>query len=230
MFGVKVRISGDLRPLSQNGPTLIVMNHRTRFDWLFFWCFLLRQGKLSHLKIILKKSLKSIPAFGKIICNFSKQLKYYKIFVGWAMQHVNYIFLHRKWSQDEANLKRTLQYFADNRYPVQLLLFPEGTDLSPGNRKRDKEFAEKKGLTVYEYVLHPRNLGFVSCVQGMNWSGAVAICDLTVGYVGPIAQNESDILAGWHITALDLFLITNFVSYCRFMADRNPLSFQAGSW
>ena len=46
VFGVKVRISGDLKQLSSTSPTLIIMNHRTRFDWLFFWCFLLRQGRL----------------------------------------------------------------------------------------------------------------------------------------------------------------------------------------
>ena len=112
------------------------------------------------------------------------------------MQQANYIFLHRKWSQDEAYMKRALCYLTDNHYPLQLLLFPEGTDLSPGNRKRDKDYAEKNGLCLYEYVLHPRSLGFVSCYEEMSRTQPVAVCDLTVGYIGSIAQNESDILAG----------------------------------
>lgn len=63
-FGVKVKISGDLKPLS--GPCLIIMNHRTRFDWLFLWSYLIRVGNLRHHKIILKQSLKKIPLFGRI--------------------------------------------------------------------------------------------------------------------------------------------------------------------
>ena len=113
------------------------------------------------------------------------------------MQVVHCIFLHRKWAQDELYIRRTLRFFADHRYPLQLLLFPEGTDLSPTNREKDRDYAEKNGLEVYQHVLHPRSLGFVSCVQEMSWKGPVAVCDITVGYLGGIAQNESDLLAGY---------------------------------
>ncbi len=62
VFGVKVRICGDLKRLK--GPCLIILNHRTRFDWLFLWCFMIRMGDLNKHKIILKKQLKTIPIFG----------------------------------------------------------------------------------------------------------------------------------------------------------------------
>ena len=48
-------------------PCLIIMNHRTRFDWLFLWCYLLRRGKLLNEKIILKEAIKKIPIFGKLL-------------------------------------------------------------------------------------------------------------------------------------------------------------------
>ena len=63
VFGVKVKICGDLKRLE--GPCLIILNHRTRFDWLFLWSFILRMGNLTKHKIILKKSLKKIPPFGQ---------------------------------------------------------------------------------------------------------------------------------------------------------------------
>ena len=63
VFGVKVKIAGDLQPIK--GPCLIVMNHRTRFDWMFLWCYLIRSGDLCTHKVILKSSLKKIPGFGR---------------------------------------------------------------------------------------------------------------------------------------------------------------------
>ena len=62
VYGVKVTIAGDLSQLQS--PCLIILNHRTRFDWLFLWCYLLRKGNLCWGKIILKKQLKHVPGFG----------------------------------------------------------------------------------------------------------------------------------------------------------------------
>ena len=63
VYGVKVTIAGDLSHLQS--PCLIIVNHRTRFDWLFLWCYLLRKGNLSRMKIILSKKQKHLPLFGK---------------------------------------------------------------------------------------------------------------------------------------------------------------------
>ena len=67
MFGVRVKICGDQKRL--DGPCLIIMNHRTRFDWLFLWSYMIRMGNLRHHKIILKQSLKKIPLFGMLACD-----------------------------------------------------------------------------------------------------------------------------------------------------------------
>lgn len=64
VFGVRVKICGDQKHL--DGPCLIIMNHRTRFDWLFLWSYMIRMGNLRHHKIILKQSLKKIPLFGML--------------------------------------------------------------------------------------------------------------------------------------------------------------------
>ena len=65
VYGVKIVISGDLTQLES--PNLLIMNHRTRFDWLFLWSYLIRKGSLHREKIILKKQLKHIPGLGKYI-------------------------------------------------------------------------------------------------------------------------------------------------------------------
>lgn len=59
-------ISGDL--MRANEPSIIIMNHRTRLDWMYFWCALVRQpsGVMSE-KIILKSTLKHMPGFGRYI-------------------------------------------------------------------------------------------------------------------------------------------------------------------
>ena len=43
---------------------IVIMNHRTRLDWLFYFCVLYRLNGLSNIKIILKDGLKKIPGAG----------------------------------------------------------------------------------------------------------------------------------------------------------------------
>jgi len=68
VFGVQVRICGDGRKLK--GPCLLIMNHRTRFDWMFLWCYLVRMGDLQNIKIVLKESLRNVPLLGEcgVLC------------------------------------------------------------------------------------------------------------------------------------------------------------------
>ena len=111
------------------------------------------------------------------------------------MQAAHFLFLSRKWASDEKYITESLAYFRD--YPVQLLLFPEGTDLSESNKLKSQQYAEKNGLPKYEYVLHTRTKGFVHCLREMRRGGAaVPVVDVSIAYVGPIPQNESDMLGG----------------------------------
>ena len=118
-------------------------------------------------------------------------------FTGWAMQACQFIFLTRDWTKDKKILSDNLGYITSRGYPVQLLFFPEGTDLSDSNRLKGHEFAKKNGLQLYDYVLHPRTKGFIHCLQELRkGTTAPSIVNVTVGYVGRIPQNERDILSG----------------------------------
>ncbi|XP_048951915.1 lysocardiolipin acyltransferase 1 isoform X3 [Canis lupus baileyi] len=207
MFGVKVIITGDAFVPGER--SVIIMNHRTRMDWMFLWNCLMRYSYLRLEKICLKASLKSVPGFG------------------WAMQAAAYIFIHRKWKDDKSHFEDMIDYFCDIREPLQLLIFPEGTDLTENSKARSNDFAEKNGLQKYEYVLHPRTTGFTFVVDRLReeWKVTVsmnednfflkvfmviskqiklkmtgrnldAVHDITVAYPHNIPQTERHLLLG----------------------------------
>ncbi|XP_008512976.2 lysocardiolipin acyltransferase 1 isoform X2 [Equus przewalskii] len=192
MFGVKVVITGDAFVPGER--SVIIMNHRTRMDWMFLWNCLMRYSYLRVEKICLKASLKSVPGFG------------------WAMQAAAYIFIHRKWKDDKSHFENVIDYFCDIREPLQLLIFPEGTDLTENSKARSNDFAEKNGLKKYEYVLHPRTTGFTFVVdrlrEGKNLD---AVHDITVAYPHNIPQTERHLLCG------------NFPKEIHFHVHRHPI-------
>ncbi|XP_015991561.1 lysocardiolipin acyltransferase 1 [Rousettus aegyptiacus] len=177
VFGVKVIITGDAFVPGER--SVIIMNHRTRMDWMFLWNCLMRYSYLRLEKICLKASLKSIPGFG------------------WAMQAAAYIFIHRKWKDDKSHFEDMIGYFCDIREPLQLLIFPEGTDLTEKSKAQSNDFAEKNGLQKFEYVLQPRTTGFTFVVdhlrEGKNLD---AVHDITVAYPHNIPQTEMHLLRG----------------------------------
>ncbi len=76
-----------------NKSAIIIMNHRTRLDWLFYFCVLYRTKALGYIKIILKQGLEKIPG------------------AGWAMQAALFIFIKRKWEEDRSHLSFFINYF-----------------------------------------------------------------------------------------------------------------------
>lgn len=59
---MKAVITGDV--VYDDECELIIMNHRTRFDWLFVFSYQIRCGSLRHFKISLKEILKNVPGPG----------------------------------------------------------------------------------------------------------------------------------------------------------------------
>lgn len=177
VFGVKVVVTGD--GFHPGERSVIIMNHRTRLDWMFLWNCLLRSSYLRLEKICLKSTLKHVPGFG------------------WAMQVAAFVFIARRWEQDEQHITRHLDYFTAIDQRLQLLFFPEGTDLTANTKARSDKFAEKNGLPKYEHVLHPRTTGFTHIVQRLHSGGKLdCVHDVTVAYPCSFPQNELQLLAG----------------------------------
>jgi len=179
VFRVKFFVKGD--GFNYMERTVIIMNHRTRVDWMLFWPCLFHCARLRKLKIVLKSDLKYIPG------------------PGWAMQAAGFIFLDRKWERDRPHVEDLLHYFNDPNInePLILLLFPEGTDLTENTKSRSDKFADKQGLPKYDYVLHPRTTGFTHLVKQLVEANAIdCIHDITVGYPAGLIRNENDLIEG----------------------------------
>lgn len=116
IIGIKFRLYGDKIITSERA--IIIMNHRTRLDWLYFYGVLMRHGRsLRDEKIVLKNDLKRVSVFIVDHCgrgsSFGFCLRSEQIpGPGWAMQCGSYIFLERKLDNDKCHLSNMVEYFA----------------------------------------------------------------------------------------------------------------------
>ncbi|KAL9952463.1 hypothetical protein ACROYT_G039725 [Oculina patagonica] len=176
MLGVKIIVTGDKPSAGENA--VIIMNHRCRLDWMFFWTVMARSGELAlkDEKIMMKNELKYLPG------------------PGWAMQNALYIFLKRRWETDESYLNSLLSYFVNSPDNLQLLMFPEGTNFEEITKSQSDSYARKNNLPCYDFVLHPRVRGFTHCVEKLRPGKLDAIYDVTVGYSENYCFEELDVL------------------------------------
>lgn len=165
---------------SFRSSSIVLMNHRTRLDWLFYFCVLYRLNGLTNIKIILKDELKKIPG------------------PGWAMQYALFIFIRRKWEMDRLTLTSFLEYFALVQKKVHMLIYPEGTNLTKETLKKSDKFAAANGLEPYSQVLYPRTTGFIHIFNEMKRLGSLkCVQDVTVAYRGEhLPVTELDFLSG----------------------------------
>jgi len=175
IYGTKLFFTGD--SIKSTERTVMILNHRTYFDWMFMWSWILRFGSLPHEKIVLKAPLKKIPG------------------VGWALQFFLFLFVNRRWELDKPHMTKLLNSFVQLEYPVQFLIFPEGTDMDERGKRRSDEFAKKNGLPIYNYVLHPRTTGFVHTLTVLR-NHVDAVYDLTVGYPKVLPYQRTSLLKG----------------------------------
>ncbi|KHJ86323.1 Acyltransferase, partial [Oesophagostomum dentatum] len=177
VFGSNFHVSGDL--ILRDKPALIIMNHRTRLDWLFLWNALYKMDPLllTTEKISLKAPLKRIPG------------------AGWAMGCGAFMFLERNFESDKCTIASSIDYYKSSGSNYQLLLFPEGTDRSARTAAQSNAFARQNGLPEYDYVLHPRTTGFNYLLDIMRKSDYISyVYDVTVAYEDVIVDTEMRLL------------------------------------
>ncbi|KAF6202590.1 hypothetical protein GE061_002988 [Apolygus lucorum] len=179
LFSTEFVLSGDqVRPWERS---ILIMNHRTRLDWNFLWAAM-HYGTTTpahRLKFILKRPISLIPG------------------PGWVMQMCGFFFIHRKWEKDQMLLDTMIGHLDDLDYTYQVLIFPEGTDLTEKSMTRSNSYADQKGLDRYSQVLHPKTTGFSYLVERMNHNDRLdAVYDLTVGYPDNMPETESDVARG----------------------------------
>ncbi|VDK36407.1 unnamed protein product [Gongylonema pulchrum] len=94
IFGVKFKLTGDT--IDGDRPAIIIMNHRTRLDWMYFWAalFKINPHLLISSKIALKSELRRIPA------------------AGFGMEANQFIFLERKIEEDKKRISEAVYYYS----------------------------------------------------------------------------------------------------------------------
>lgn len=175
VFGTRFVHSGDSISPSDR-QALHISNHRTRLDWMFLWNWFWFQRRLANEKIMLKWELRYLGPFG------------------WAMQFLRFVFLKRSDREfDMATMHDHLRAWADQEYPIQLLIFPEGTDLDRGTITRSHRFAKKMGRPLLRHTLYPRHGAFQTALTDLNVD---AVYDITMAYPDVLPQNEKTVAIG----------------------------------
>ncbi|MFW5739516.1 MAG: lysophospholipid acyltransferase family protein [Myxococcota bacterium] len=161
LHDVNLELTGDDVPMRENA--IVVVNHQDMADITFLMAFARSKDRLGDLKWFVKKPIKYVPG------------------IGWGMVFLDCLFVERNWSADRASIEATFQRILDDRIPIWLISFVEGTRTTPDKVARSQEYARKQGLAPLEHVLIPRTKGFVASMQGLR-NYIDAVYDLTIGY------------------------------------------------
>ncbi|KAJ1733681.1 hypothetical protein LPJ72_002749 [Coemansia sp. Benny D160-2] len=152
------------QPAIEHG-CMVISNHQTYFDWIIIWILSYYQKCDGFMKIILKAELKNVPLFG------------------WGMQFLDFMFLKRKWSDDEKTFTDHMRRIVEHDDPAWLLIFPEGTVICNKRKEISDKFAKKMELRQPEHTLLPRVHGSRVCLNKLR-QRIPYLYDLTIGYEG----------------------------------------------
>jgi len=181
LLGIKIVVTGD-DLIKDKKRSLIILNHRTRLDWMFIFMLHSRFQILEQLKIVLKAQLKHLPG------------------LGWGVQHAAFLFLERTWEKDKQILNSMISYYKSCQTSLSLLIFPEGTNITNKTKTKSNDYAAKQKIynRPYDYCLHPRLTGFTYLLNIMRTADIIdTVDDVTIGYEGNIPEAEIDLLKGY---------------------------------
>lgn len=161
LHDVDIVVTGDDVPPRENA--LVVANHQQMPDITFLMQLARRKERLGDMKWFVKESLKYVPG------------------VGWGMQFLDCLFVSRDWAEDEETIQQTFARITGERLPVWLIMFVEGTRITPEKVEKAREFARERGWPPTDHVLVPRTKGFAAAASALQ-DHADAVYDVTIGY------------------------------------------------
>ncbi|GMT28863.1 hypothetical protein PFISCL1PPCAC_20160 [Pristionchus fissidentatus] len=164
--GVDLIVSGDVDDLLSNKERAIILsNHQSNADWAIAFMLAARHspsGALESLRFMVKHSIQYVPLFG------------------WYIFQHGYIFVRRAGAFMKEPVLKQLKWLDSLSSPYWLLIFPEGTRITPETLYRSKQFRRGKGLEHMERVLSPRAAGLKLCLDSLD--SLEAIYDITIAY------------------------------------------------
>jgi lysocardiolipin and lysophospholipid acyltransferase len=159
--GARLIVTGDEIPRDEN--VILMANHQQMADVPFLWNYAGTKGRVGDMKWIVKDALKYAPGLG----------------VGMAFLEM--VFVKRNWTEDREYIRRLFATFHEDRIPLWLMTFPEGTRFTPDKQDRNRKRATETGIEPFRHLLVPRIKGFVAAVIGLR--GYIdAVYDVTIGY------------------------------------------------
>lgn len=161
-YGIEIIVSGDDVPEKES--VVVVSNHQEMPDIPVLFKLGYEKGRLGDFKWYVKDILKYVPA------------------VGWGMVFLDCLFVKRNWASDKAHIQQIFANIIDNKIPVWVISFVEGTRIRPKKLQKSNEYAEKHGLKPTRHVLLPRTKGFAATVNALR-THIDAVYDVTIAYV-----------------------------------------------
>lgn len=158
---IHVEILGDAQCIKESA--IIIINHQSMADVPVLMDLALKHHSLGDMKCFVKRSLLKVPG------------------MGWGMAILEFPFLKRNWEADKENIHQIFARILQDKIPIWMMSFVEGTRLRPHKLARSQEYAKKAGLFHPENVLIPRTKGFVVTVQQLR-EHVQAVYDITIVY------------------------------------------------
>ncbi|KAF3994886.1 hypothetical protein FT663_00991 [Candidozyma haemuli var. vulneris] len=210
----RVDSSGNL--ISSLSPNSVwISNHQIYTDWLFLWwlCYTGRFG--DSVYIVLKAALAKIPVLGPGMENY----KFLFLSRKWDLDKVNLTNSLLEIDADARGLgpasgvshvtstsqsttlpgvsiwpKGKVPEAAKDStviWPYQMIIFPEGTVMSPHTRERSDKFAKKLGRPVLKHTLLPRVRGLFLMLRSLR-DTVEYVYDVTCAYTGLTADDYGE--------------------------------------
>ncbi|KAG8955404.1 hypothetical protein FRC04_008755 [Tulasnella sp. 424] len=163
--------TGKVTSINLPKKLVIISNHQVYLDWWYLWILTYFMNVSDSVIITLKKSLKWVPL------------------VGWGMQFFDFIFLARSWGADKIPLGGHLTRIGEEAHanddPLSLIIYPEGTLVSPNTRPVSKKYADKEGIADMRNCLLPRSTGLLFALRTLSpYVPDLHVLDITMGYPG----------------------------------------------
>lgn len=232
----RVDLGGNLH-LQLSPNAVYIGNHQIYTDWLFLW-WITYTARMSDSVYIVLKDLSKIPVLGYGMKNFgflflSRKWEKDKVVLTNQLLEIDANARGAGPANGEQPVASTsaregdtpessnMFYWPRSRpgaklFPFQLVLYPEGTVISPHTRERLAKFCTQRGMPVLKHVLLPRVRGLFLALRKLR-NTAEVVYDFTCGYHGLRPDEYGE----------DVFTLKRF--YLRGMGPKK-VSFYVRAW
>ncbi|KAI0221608.1 hypothetical protein L0F63_000845 [Massospora cicadina] len=160
--GARITYSGDT--LEPGKSALVISNHRSYSDFYMLNAVSSRMGMMPYSRYFVKDSIKYIPFFG------------------WGMYLMGMLMVRRNWDSDQKKIDRVFSDLVDNKRPVWLISFIEGSRFTPEKCIEAQNFSRSRNLPVLKHVLFPRTKGILASITKLRNSHVKFLYDFTIAY------------------------------------------------